>query len=67
MKTKKVSKRLYLNKETITSLDHITMKDLNGGATYPPGNSCNVCLNPSKDGCYTYSACGSCVTQCSCP
>lgn len=60
MKQKKLDKKLGLNKQTITNLEAVQMKDIRGGVEHLAENS---------DGyteCRT-SPCGTCGTCASCP
>ena len=55
MKTKKLSKKLVLNKKTVASLNNAEIKDIKGGETglYTCQATCNT-------------ACPTCNTECSC-
>ena len=43
MKTKNVSKKLALRKETVSHLDISKMNDIKGGAYSDPGSTCKFC------------------------
>ncbi len=43
MKTKKLDKKLSLNKSTITNLNRANMADFKGGLRIPSGNTCPTC------------------------
>ena len=49
MKTKKIGKKLVLNKETIVNLKNKEMIAVNGGELPPPSDrsNCHWCLSPS--------------------
>jgi len=63
MKTKKMSKKLNLNKITIADIKNEAMKKVYGGSD---GSCQEFCLDPSQtcEGCYLTATCGTCATFC---
>ncbi len=59
MKTKKIDKKLVLNKMTIANLRELQMDKIHGGGPSEWG-TCNTCIYPTNP-CWT---CSECVTVC---
>jgi len=61
MKTKSLNRKLFLNKQTITSLNNSAMDRLKGGKEWTDG------CTPSCGSVHTLCDCPTGITECTCP
>jgi predicted component of type VI protein secretion system len=65
MKTKKLSKKLVLNKKTVSNLNLSYLKSVKGGLTYKCPTDILICDTYAEE-CLTLGICGTDYTICYC-